>query len=95
MSNPHVVVIGAGYSGVIAANALQANPDVDITLLNRWPRFVERIRLHELAADVDDATEAFDALLGERVRLVVDSATRIDREFRRIDPRRSRTAEMA
>jgi NADH:quinone reductase (non-electrogenic) len=85
MTNPRVVVIGAGYSGVIAANALQANPDVEITLLNRWPRFVERIRLHELAADVDDATETFDELLGERVRLVVDSATRIDRELRRIE----------
>lgn len=85
MTDTNVVVIGAGYSGVIAANALQANPDLGITLLNRWPRFVERIRLHELAADVDDATEAFDELLGERVRLVVDSATRIDRESRRIE----------
>jgi NADH:quinone reductase (non-electrogenic) len=85
MTNLHVVVIGGGYSGVIAANALQANPDLDITLLNRWPRFVERIRLHELAADVDDATEAFDGLLGERVRLVVDSATKIDRSAGRIE----------
>jgi NADH dehydrogenase len=80
-----VVVIGGGYSGAIAANALQANPDVDITLINRWPRFVERIRLHELAADVYDATQAFDDMLGERVRLVVDRATRIDREARRIE----------
>jgi NADH:ubiquinone reductase (H+-translocating) len=84
MTNTHVVVIGGGYSGAIAANALQAHPDVEITLLNRWPRFVERIRLHELAADVYDATQAFEDLLGERVRLVVDSATHIDREVGRI-----------
>ena len=42
-----VVVIGGGYAGVIAANHLRLRPDVDITLVNPRPDFVERIRLHQ------------------------------------------------
>lgn len=73
-----VVVIGGGYAGAIAANRLQRNPDVDITLLNPRPMFVQRLRLHQLAAGTGDATADFGPLLGDRVRLVVDSATRIE-----------------
>ena len=45
-----IVVIGGGYAGVLAANRLQAHPDVTVTLINPRPEFVERIRLHQLAA---------------------------------------------
>ncbi|MCV7282660.1 FAD-dependent oxidoreductase [Mycolicibacterium flavescens] len=73
-----VVVIGGGYAGTLAANHLRVRDDLDITLINPRPRFVERIRLHQLAAADYDATADYGTLLGEGIRLVVDTATRID-----------------
>ena len=46
----HIVVIGGGYAGTLAANHLRLRADVEITLVNPRPVFVERIRLHQLAA---------------------------------------------
>ncbi|MGW5381544.1 NAD(P)/FAD-dependent oxidoreductase [Nocardia sp. NPDC003963] len=80
----HVVVIGGGYAGTLAANRLQRNPDIDITLVNPRPEFVQRLRLHQFAAGTGDATADYAGLLGERVRLVVDTVTRIDTEQRQI-----------
>ncbi|MGV0837419.1 NAD(P)/FAD-dependent oxidoreductase [Mycolicibacterium thermoresistibile] len=86
--NQQVVVIGGGYAGALAANRLQQNPDLDITLVNPRPTFVQRLRLHQLAAGTgsgpDVATADYSTLLGPRVRLVVDTATRIDTAARRI-----------
>ena len=73
-----VVVLGGGYAGAIAANHLRLSADVDITLVNARPQFVERIRLHQLAADTAAATVNYGTLLGDGVRLVVDRATEID-----------------
>ena len=70
----HVVVIGGGYAGTLAANHLRLRADVDITLVNPRPKFVERIRLHQFVAGSGDATVDYGTLLGEGVRLVVDSA---------------------
>jgi NADH:ubiquinone reductase (H+-translocating) len=80
-----VVVIGGGYSGTLAANHLRMRGDVDITLVNPRPRFVERIRLHQhVAGNYDAATVDYGTLLGEGVRLVVDSAFRIDTGARQV-----------
>ena len=46
----HVVVIGGGYAGTLAANHLRSRADVEVTLVNPRPVFVERIRLHQLVA---------------------------------------------
>ncbi|WP_392675657.1 NAD(P)/FAD-dependent oxidoreductase [Streptomyces sp. LN785] len=73
-----VVVIGGGYAGTLAANRLRTRADIDITLANPRPAFVDRIRLHQFVAGTGDAVVGYDTLLGERVQLVVDSATRID-----------------
>ncbi|KUI29394.1 pyridine nucleotide-disulfide oxidoreductase [Mycobacterium sp. IS-1496] len=82
---PHVVVIGGGYSGTLAANHLRMRGDLDITLVNPRPRFVERIRLHQLVAGTADATVDYGDLLGEGIRLVVDTATRIDTAARSVE----------
>jgi len=74
----HIVVIGGGYAGTLAANHLRLNADVDITVINPRPVFVERIRLHQLAAGTRSATVDYGTLLGEGVRLLVDNAERID-----------------
>ncbi|MEW2253864.1 FAD-dependent oxidoreductase [Streptomyces sp. NPDC047869] len=48
-----IVVLGAGYAGAIAAGRLARRlrpEDVAITLVNAEPDFVERVRMHQLAA---------------------------------------------
>ncbi|NVN52152.1 FAD-dependent oxidoreductase [Mycolicibacterium hippocampi] len=72
-----VVVIGGGYAGVMAANRIQGG-GATVTLVNPRTKFVERIRLHQLAIQNDDAIEEFATLLNPGVRLVVDGAERID-----------------
>lgn len=80
----HVVVIGGGYAGVIAANHLRLDPTVAVTLINPRPVFVERIRLHQLVTGSDDAVVDYADVLGTDVRLVVDSAERIDAAARTV-----------
>jgi NADH:ubiquinone reductase (H+-translocating) len=80
-----VVVIGGGYSGTLAANHLRLRGDVEITLVNPRPKFVERIRLHQLVAGTSEATADYGRLLGSGVKLVVDNATRIDAAARRVE----------
>jgi NADH dehydrogenase FAD-containing subunit len=57
VSKTRIVVIGAGYAGLLFTTRLagkmgaRKNHEVQITLVNDAPGFVERIRLHEYAAD--------------------------------------------
>ncbi|WP_369030190.1 NAD(P)/FAD-dependent oxidoreductase [Streptomyces adonidis] len=83
--NVEVVVVGGGYGGVTAANRLARRDGVSVTLVNPRPEFVSRIRLHQLVTGSDDAVEGFGEVLGGNVRLVVDSATRIDAAERRVE----------
>jgi NADH dehydrogenase len=80
----HVVVVGGGYAGTLAANHLRQRTDVDITLVNPRPVFVERIRLHQLVADTGAAIAAYDTLLGEGIGLVIDAVDRIEARDRRV-----------
>src|SRR5215216_7401574 len=73
-----VVVIGGGYAGVLAANRLTQRDDVTVTLINPRSTFVERIRLHQLVGGSNDAAVDYREVLGEGIRLVVDTVTRID-----------------
>ncbi|MGW7289969.1 NAD(P)/FAD-dependent oxidoreductase [Streptomyces sp. NPDC054847] len=76
--NTEVVVIGGGYSGVMAANRLRQREDVTVTLINPRPTFVERIRLHQLVGGSHEAVVEYRDVLAEGVRLVVDTVARID-----------------
>lgn len=78
-------MIGGGYAGTLAANRLRMRPGVDITLVNPRPAFVDRIRLHQFVAGTGEAEVDYGTLLGEEVRLVVDSATRIDTAARTVE----------
>ncbi|WDZ83709.1 NAD(P)/FAD-dependent oxidoreductase [Micromonospora cathayae] len=80
----HVVVIGGGYAGVMAANRLTRRDDVAVTLVNPRRTFVERIRLHQLVGGSDDAVVDFREVLADSVRLTVDQVTRIDTAGRRL-----------
>lgn len=80
----HIVVIGAGYAGVMAANRLTGRADTAITLINPRPDFVERVRLHQLATGTGTATIPLDSLLADRVDLRIDTAMTLDRENRAV-----------
>ena len=73
-----VVVVGGGYAGVMAANRLRQRDDVAVTLINSRPTFVQRVRLHQLVGGSHDAVIDYRDVLGEGVRLVVDTVNRID-----------------
>jgi NADH dehydrogenase len=79
-----VVVVGGGYAGVMAANRLTQRDDVAVTLINPRPRFVHRMRLHQLVAGSDDAVVDYSEILADRIRLVVGTATRISPAERRV-----------
>ncbi|MEM6105883.1 FAD-dependent oxidoreductase [Mycobacterium sp. 050272] len=80
-----VVIVGGGYAGTLAANRLRQRPDLEITLVNPRPVFVERIRLHQLVADTGTATADYGSLLGDGIQLVVDAVERIDTVARRLE----------
>ncbi|MGB3484170.1 MAG: FAD-dependent oxidoreductase [Mycobacterium sp.] len=78
------LVIGGGYAGILAANRLNRRTDIDITVVNPRPQFVERIRLHQLVAGNNDAVADYSTLLTDRAKLVVDSAERIDADAKEL-----------
>lgn len=80
-----VVVIGGGYAGTMAANRLRMREDIDITLVNPRPMFVERIRLHQLIAGTRTAEADYGSLLGRDIKLLVAAATRIDAANRSVE----------
>ena len=73
----NVVVIGGGYAGVMAANRLTQRDDVAVTLINPRPKFVHRIRLHQLVGGSNDAVVDYSEILADRVRLVVGTVAHI------------------
>ena len=74
-----IVVLGAGYSGQLAARLAARAKGVAVTVVNERDVFVERVRLHQLASGQDLKPRPLANLLGRSgVRLVVDRVTGID-----------------
>ncbi|MFE7095436.1 NAD(P)/FAD-dependent oxidoreductase [Streptomyces erythrochromogenes] len=77
-----IVVLGAGYAGAFAAGSLArrlSSSDVEITVVNAVPDFVERMRLHQLAAGRDLAARGLaDVFAGTGVRLHLAEVTGVD-----------------
>ncbi|BCJ38044.1 oxidoreductase [Actinocatenispora thailandica] len=77
-----VAIVGAGYSGLAAASRLARRThgrDVRIQLINAGPDFVERIRLHQVAAGTGAASRPLAELLsGTDVSLRVGTVEAID-----------------
>ncbi|MFG2078459.1 NAD(P)/FAD-dependent oxidoreductase [Nonomuraea maritima] len=89
MNDHHrVVVLGAGYSGMFSAIRLAhrtRRSGVRITLVNPSSRFVERLRMHQIAAGQELADHQIPDLLdGTGVTFVQGAATALDPEARRI-----------
>ena len=62
----------------VRVGGLTQRDDVTVTLINPRPTFVERIRLHQLVGGSHAAVVDYREVLGEGIRLVVDTVTRID-----------------
>ncbi|MEO3812242.1 FAD-dependent oxidoreductase [Sphaerisporangium sp. B11E5] len=81
-----IVVLGAGYAGVYVAGNLarRLSPaDIEIVVVNAVPDFVERLRLHQLAAGRDiEPQRLADVFAGTRIRLRVARVVAVDPERR-------------
>ncbi|ACQ81768.1 FAD-dependent pyridine nucleotide-disulphide oxidoreductase [Beutenbergia cavernae DSM 12333] len=83
-----IVILGAGYAGASAVGRLAARlhpDDVEITLVNAEPDFVERIRMHQVAAGQELRRRALaDALAGTGVTLRVARVAAVDADARAV-----------
>ncbi|GHG37532.1 NAD(P)/FAD-dependent oxidoreductase [Streptomyces hydrogenans] len=79
-----IVVLGAGYTGAVAAGRLAKRlhrDDVTLTLVNPEADFVERVRLHQVAAGQDLAPRPFDQVFaGTGVELKLARVAAVDVE---------------
>ncbi len=77
-----IVVLGAGYSGAVAAGRLAARvyrDEVSITLVNGETDFVERVRMHEVATGRDLKFRPFEEMYaGTGVELKFAKVTGVD-----------------
>ncbi|MFG2387774.1 NAD(P)/FAD-dependent oxidoreductase [Streptomyces lavendulae] len=79
-----IVVLGAGYAGAYVAGNLarRLSPaDTEITVVNAVPDFVERLRLHQLAAGQEIETQKLvDIFAGTAIRLRLARVIALDPE---------------
>lgn len=77
-----IVVLGAGYAGTFCAGYLARQlhaDDFDITVVNAEPDFVERLRLHQLAAGQELRHRPLaEIFAGTGIRLRVARVTAVD-----------------
>lgn len=83
-----IVVLGAGYAGAFSAGYLARQlhtDDFEITVVNAEPDFVERLRLHQLAAGQDLRHRPLaEVFRGTGIRLRVALVTNVDVERRTV-----------
>ncbi|MRH91548.1 FAD-dependent oxidoreductase [Nocardia sp. SYP-A9097] len=83
-----IVVLGAGYTGMLAAVRLARNTrklDTRVTLVNPSARFTERLRMHQVAAGQELTDFGIPELLdGSGVRFHQAAATAIDTAARTV-----------
>ncbi|WP_199037464.1 NAD(P)/FAD-dependent oxidoreductase [Glycomyces salinus] len=83
-----IVVLGAGYAGAYAAGILarRLHPeDVSVTVVNAEPDFVERMRLHQIAAGHDLKHRPLDDMFdGAGARFRLGRVTAVDVERRTV-----------
>ncbi|WP_327097309.1 FAD-dependent oxidoreductase [Nocardia vinacea] len=88
MTTHRIVVLGAGYTGMLAAVRLARRTrklDVEITIVNPSARFTERLRMHQVAAGQELADNRIPEILaGSGVEFVQGWATSIDPAAQRV-----------
>ena len=82
-----VVILGAGYAGLMAALRLNRKRQaLRIALINVSDRFVERVRLQEsIVTEVERRISSISALLaGTRIEFICGRIVSLDAELRRV-----------
>jgi NADH dehydrogenase FAD-containing subunit len=81
-----IIVLGAGYAGAFAAGNLARRlhtDDVQVTVVNAEPDFVERLRLHQVAAGQDLKVRPLTELFaGTGIQVRVARVTGLDPDHR-------------
>ncbi|WP_238413077.1 NAD(P)/FAD-dependent oxidoreductase [Saccharothrix deserti] len=79
-----IIVLGAGYAGAYVAGIMArrlSSADTEITVVNAEPDFVERMRLHQLAAGREiEVRKLADVFAGTGIRLRLARVTAVDPE---------------
>lgn len=87
MTGQHrIVVLGAGYAGLVAAGRLASKArEAEITVVDAHAHFVERVRLHQQAAGQRiSAWDLRELLERKKIHFVRARATDIDTEGKRV-----------
>jgi len=84
-----ILIVGGGYAGLLAALRLshfvRKNTNVQVTLVNATDYFIERVRLHQLAAGNPPKKHSFAHLLrGTEVEFVQGYVTQIEAKQKRV-----------
>ncbi|MQM24820.1 NAD(P)/FAD-dependent oxidoreductase [Glycomyces albidus] len=83
-----IIVLGAGYTGTLAAGRLakRLHPeDVAVTVVNAEPDFVERVRMHQVAAGQDLKRRPFSEIFaGTDVEVKLAKVTAVDADAKTV-----------
>lgn len=83
-----IAVLGAGYAGLRTVKRLiHDKVDAHIVLINKNPYHYESTQLHEIVAgskEPSDITFDIRSAVSDKVEVIIDSVTSIDREHRRV-----------
>ncbi|MFE5591082.1 NAD(P)/FAD-dependent oxidoreductase [Streptomyces sp. NPDC056549] len=97
MQQHRIIVLGAGYTGAVAAGRLAKQlhrEDVAITLVNPEPDFVERVRLHQLAVGQELTRRPFSEIFaGTGVALKLAKVTAVDVDRKTVTVSTANSAE--
>ncbi|WP_433592037.1 NAD(P)/FAD-dependent oxidoreductase [Nocardia sp. CA-145437] len=87
MTGQHrIVVLGAGYAGLAAAREAIKAKGAHVTVIDLHTEFVDRVRLHQVAAGQDVARwELRKTLAAKGIEFVNGRAEHIDTEARRVE----------
>ncbi|WP_337018567.1 NAD(P)/FAD-dependent oxidoreductase [Oceanobacillus massiliensis] len=91
MSKPKIVVLGAGYAGLVTTRRLSQKlspEEAEIVLINKHNYHYESTWLHEVAAGTINPNQArfmlTDAVNPKKVRLIYDSVLEVKRDEQRV-----------
>jgi len=86
-ARPRVVIVGGGAGGASAARLLAATGALEVTLIERDPRYLALFASNPVLgglSPLDTLLHGYDGLARAGVRLVPEGAARIDRERRTV-----------
>src|SRR5690625_7519290 len=91
MNKPKIVILGAGYAGMMTAKRLTENlstDEVEIVLVNKHNYHYQTTWLHEVAAGTINHNQArimiSDVINPNRVRLIYGQVVEVDTDAQRI-----------